>query len=468
MILKRFYDDKLAQASFLVGCVRTREAAIIDPNREVGAYVEAAAVEGLRITAVTETHIHADFLSGSRELAERTGATLYLSDEGDADWKYGFADQPNVRLVKDGDSIRVGKVRLDVMKTPGHTPEHISFILTDEPACAEPLCAFTGDFIFVGDVGRPDLLETAAGIKGTMEKGARGLFESLQRFKAKLPNDLILWPSHGSGSACGKSLGGVPVSTLGYEKKANWAVKVLDETEFVGRVLDGQPEPPAYFKQMKRMNKEGPSVIDGPAQVHLLPSQLFSDVIGSGEFVADVRSVGEFHKGFIPGTIGIPNGKSFTNWIGWLAPYDRPIYLVATSQEEVDAAVRDMYMIGLDHVAGWFGPEVFGGRNLVTMGQISPVEMARRFAAGELDVLDVRGTGEFREGHVSGAIHIPLGYLESRLGELSFDRPIAIHCQTGYRSSIGASLLAKQGRFDVFDVVGGFEAYLCEGLPVEI
>jgi hydroxyacylglutathione hydrolase len=207
---------------------------------------------------VTETHIHADYLSGTRELARRVGATAYLSDEGDADWKYGWANEPNVKRVRNGDAIRAGRVRLDVLATPGHTPEHVSFVVTDEAASPEPIGVLTGDFVFAGDVGRPDLLERAADMKGTMEKGARTLYASLARFRDAFPGHLLLWPGHGPGSACGKNLGGLPATSLAYEKLTNWGVRAASEAEFVREVLAGPAEPPVYFKHMKRMNKEGP------------------------------------------------------------------------------------------------------------------------------------------------------------------------------------------------------------------
>ncbi|MFN7843153.1 MAG: MBL fold metallo-hydrolase [Pirellula sp.] len=218
MLLKYFYDKQLAHASYMVGCQRTGEAIIIDPSRNVAQYVQAAAAEGLKITATTETHIHADFVSGSRELADTHGAKLYLSDEGDADWKYQYASQYDSQLLKNGDTIRVGRIKLEVLHTPGHTPESISFILTDEGGGAnEPMGIFTGDFVFVGSIGRPDLLETAAGVVGSAEKGARQLYRSVDKFLF-LPDHLQVWPAHGAGSACGKGLGAIPSSTVGYEK----------------------------------------------------------------------------------------------------------------------------------------------------------------------------------------------------------------------------------------------------------
>src|SRR5687768_9044585 len=263
MFLQRFYDDQLAQASYLLGCAATGEALVIDPSRDVAQYVETAKREGLRVTHVTETHIHADFVSGARELAAATGAQLLLSAEGGAEWQYAYAAGDGATLLRDGDVIRVGNVRVEAMHTPGHTPEHLSFVVTDTAGADRPMGVFTGDFVFVGDVGRPDLLERAAGYEGTMVEGARVLFRSLRRFKERLPDFVQIWPGHGAGSACGKALGAVPQSTLGYERLFNWGLAAEDEGEFVRAVLAGQPEPPKYFAEMKRINREGPRLLGG-------------------------------------------------------------------------------------------------------------------------------------------------------------------------------------------------------------
>ena len=251
MFFEHIYDKSLAQGSYLVGCQVTGEAIVIDAKRDVDTYVEIAKQNNLRITHITETHIHADYLSGSRELAAITGAKMYLSDEGGEDWQYEF---DHIGL-KDGDVIKVGNLSFEVMHTPGHTPESISFLLTDHPASDEPVMIFTGDFVFVGDVGRPDLLEKAAGIMGTKEEGAEQMYQSLEKFQ-KLPDFVQVWSAHGAGSACGKALGSVPSSTVGYEKVRNWALQFKDDKNgFINELLDGQPEPPKYFAMMKHLNK---------------------------------------------------------------------------------------------------------------------------------------------------------------------------------------------------------------------
>ena len=261
MLLKFFYDQALAHASYLVGCQKTGEAILIDPDRNIDHYLEAAKREGMKIVGTAETHIHADYVSGSRELAEKVGAKIFVSDEGPADWKYTFVRDYDHMMLNDGSKFTVGNIKFKVMHTPGHTPESISFILTDLGGGADkPMGIFTGDFVFVGSLGRPDLLEEATGQVGTAEPGARELFRSTERFK-KLPDYLQIWPTHGAGSACGKGLGAIPSSTVGYEKMFNEALQFDSEDAFVEYILADQPEAPPYFAIMKRLNKHGPKVV---------------------------------------------------------------------------------------------------------------------------------------------------------------------------------------------------------------
>ena len=473
MFFQRFYDTQLAQASYLIGCQRTGEAVVVDPNRDVQQYIDAAAKEDLRVTHVTETHIHADFVSGARELAQRTGATLLLSDEGDANWKYGFAGDVGARLLNDGDSFMVGNIRLDVMHTPGHTPEHISFVVTDTPAAAGPWGILTGDFVFVGDVGRPDLLERAAGFSGTMEAGARVLFHSLERFRA-LPDHLQVWPGHGAGSACGKALGAIPSTTVGYEKIGNWGVGTTDEDEFVRMVLDGQPEAPRYFAQMKRINKEGPRVLNGFPRPPRLEGSAIAGVIASRKIVVDTRPAAEYAKGHVPGTINIPLKGSFTTWAGWLLPYDRDVFLLVddAKSDKVDVAVRDLAMIGLDRVAGVFSSDALtawmsSGNTLGTIAQMTPMQASELLERGTATVLDVRGLAEWEAGHLPGVENIPVGYLTERIAQLPKDQPLILHCQGGGRSSIAASVLQAQGMTNVVNLAGGYSDWQRVGLPVE-
>jgi hydroxyacylglutathione hydrolase len=469
MFVKRFFEPKLAQTSYLIGCAAHKVAIVIDPNRDVDQYIQAAAAENSTIKHVTETHIHADFLSGARELAARTGATLYLSDEGDADWKYAFAASDRATLVRDGDHITVGNIDFEVLHTPGHTPEHISFLVTDGAVADEPIAAVTGDFIFVGDVGRPDLLEKAANIKGTMEAGAKQLWKSLEKFRAR-PDYLQIWPGHGAGSSCGKGISAIPHSTLGYEKRFNWAFQAKDEADFVASVLSGQPDPPTYFAEMKKLNKEGPRILGGFLRPPQRTAAEIGAIVAGGARVIDMRPAGEFAAGAIPGTISIPMNGSFTTWAGWLVPYDKDFYLIGDAAT-VDLAVRDLAMIGLDRIAGWFAPEVVGewaarsAAPLSVIPQITAQDLAQSLKHGGVTLVDVRNPGEWSAAHIDGARHIPLGRLEARLGEVPRDKPIVVQWAAGARSMIGASLLKARGVDRVINLVGGFGAWSKAGLP---
>lgn len=471
MLLRRFHDHKLAQTSYLVACDRAKEAVVVDPNRDAGQYLRAAESEGVRIAHITETHIHADFVSGALELAVRTGARLYLSAEGGPDWSYGFARSDNAVLLHGGDHIDVGDVRLSAMHTPGHTPEHLSFLVTDRAVADEPMGALTGDFIFVGDVGRPDLLERAAKVQGTMRESACALFASLRRFKT-LPDWLQIWPGHGAGSACGKGISAMPHSTLGYERRFNWAFAVADEEEFVRLVLDGQPDPPAYFAEMKRVNKRGPRVLGGfPRPVHLDPSTLGAR-LSSGATVVDTRETTSFATGHVPGTINIPLNKAFSTWAGSIVPYEQDVYLIVDGDAEGRAleAARDLAMIGLDRVAGYFGPEVLTAweRNgtLSTLPQIRASDLAPLVRKGEVTVIDVRNASEWGAGHVPQAPNVPLPTLAERIAEIPSDRPVVVHCQSGVRSTIAASVLRARGVERVINLTGGLTEWRDAGLPV--
>lgn len=471
MIFKRFFDETLAQASYLIGCARSGQAVVVDPNRLVDQYVAAAEADGVRVTAVTETHIHADYLSGTRELAARTGARMYLSACGTPEWQYTFVSDPMVTVLHDGDAIAIGNITLHAVHTPGHTPEHLLFLVTDGAVATEPMGACTGDFVFVGDVGRPDLLEKAAKIAGTSDGAARDLWRSLEAFK-RFPDHLQIWPGHGAGSACGKGLSAVPQSTLGYERRYNWAFGAADEEEFVRLVLAGQPEPPRYFGLMKQLNREGPALLGRlPAPERVGESRL-ETLLGEGAMVIDTRPAAAFAAEHIPGTLNIPLNKSFTTWAGSLLPYDRDLYLIMadTRPEVIETAVQNLVLIGLDRVAGYLGEEAIDlwaaeGRPIGTLRHLSAREMVET-GNGAL-VVDVRSETEWEAGHLPGAMHIPLPELEQRLNEIPADRDVVMQCQGGGRSAIAASLLKARGRDHVANLAGGYAAWVNAGLPVE-
>ncbi|HMO86729.1 MAG TPA: MBL fold metallo-hydrolase, partial [Lacipirellulaceae bacterium] len=351
MLLKYFYDKSLAHASYLGGCQRSGEALVVDPGRAVDQYLDAARAEGLRIVGSAETHIHADFVSGSRELAERVGAKLYLSDEGPPEWKYALADEYDSVLLTDGVVFSVGRIQLRTLHTPGHTPESISFLLTDQGGGADaPMGIFTGDFVFVGSIGRPDLLETAAGVVGSAETGARQLFQSVLRFR-QLPDFLQVWPAHGAGSACGKGLGAIPSTTAGYEKLFNPALQYANEQEFVDYILADQPETPFYFAVMKRVNKVGPALLASLPSVRAMsPGDL--PTIAAEALVVDVAAASQFAAAHVPGTINVP-ASNLVQWAGFFVDYEQPIYLILREQE-LTAALQSLRSIGIDKVAGFF------------------------------------------------------------------------------------------------------------------
>jgi hydroxyacylglutathione hydrolase len=367
----------------------------------------------------------------------------------------------------------VGNIRIDVLHTPGHTPEHLSFVVTDTAGATAPMGIVTGDFVFVGDVGRPDLLEKAAKVAGSADGAARALWNSLSKFRA-LPDHLQVWPGHGAGSACGKGMSAVPQSTVGYEKLFNWAFGAGSEGEFVAQVLADQPEPPKYFAEMKRLNRDGPPILGGFRRPPKLDAARLPELLAAGAMVVDARPGEAFTARHVPGTIHIPLGRSFTTWAGWLLPYDRPFYVMVSgdSPAPLDETLHDLSLIGLDGTAGWFGADAIAawgsaGRAYGRTATLTPEELAALRRRGEVTVLDVRGHSEWKAGHLPDVQNIPLGYLLDRLDEVPVDRPVALHCQGGTRSLIAASLLEARGITDVINLEGGFSAWEKAGLPVE-
>ncbi|MCC9603220.1 MBL fold metallo-hydrolase [Stieleria sp. JC731] len=469
MLLKYFYDKKLAHASYMVGCQRSKEAVIVDPGRDVEQYVSAAKSEGVEIVAVAETHIHADYVSGARELADRLGAKLYMSDEGPDEWKYQFLDEYPHEALHDGDSFKIGLVKFEVMHTPGHTPESISFVLTDEGGGADsPMGIFTGDFVFVGSIGRPDLLEEAAGLADTAEPGARDLFKSAERFK-ELPDHLQVWPAHGAGSACGKGLGAIPSSTVGYEKLFNPALQFTDENEFVEYILDDQPEAPKYFAVMKRVNKEGPAIIGQSYTTCDCDIDQLEKAIETGT-VIDLIAQSEFGKHHVPGTINLPNNMLAT-WAGWILDYDKPVYLIGEDNEsspaDMQEAIRVLQKIGIDEIAGVFKRNELVQENKTTESYASetPEELSESIQSGQVQLIDVRSKAEWRDGHIPEAQHRFLGKIPGNFDGLDKDKRVATQCRSGARSAIAASLLQAEG-YEVVNLTGGFTAWQKAGLPV--
>ncbi|PHN03700.1 MBL fold metallo-hydrolase [Flavilitoribacter nigricans] len=464
MFFQHVYDKTLAQASYVIGCQKAGVAIVIDPKRDVDTYLQIAQENKLKITHVAETHIHADFLSGARELQALTGAELYLSDEGGPGWQYEF---PHVGL-KDGSVFKLGNLKFEVIHTPGHTPESISFLLTDTPASQEPVMFFTGDFVFVGDIGRPDLLEEAAGFKGTKEAGAKDMYKSIERLR-QLPDHIQVWPGHGAGSACGKALGAVPSSTVGYEKIRNWALQYEnDEQGFIDYLLEDQPEPPKYFAMMKKLNKVDRPLLTEVPKPKELSKEEFQAAMDQGVKVIDTRKKGDFAAGYIPGTLNIQNNNSFPTWMGWLVAYDEPFILIA-EPEELDKLVRMLMRIGLDNVQGYV-PNVAVwqelGNELETETIISQEEVKELQQEADVQIVDLRGAAEYKAGHLEGADHVFVGTLEANLDKINKEGKVVIHCQSGDRAAIGYSVLAKNGFDNVVNYLGGYSDWVAGGNPV--
>lgn len=447
MFFQQVYDKTLAQASFFIGCQAKNEAIVIDAKRDIDSYLEIAKQNNMKITHIAETHIHADFLAGSRELAEVTGAKLYLSDEGGENWQYEF---PHVGL-KEGDVINVGNLSLKVMHTPGHTPESISFLLTDHPASEEPVMIFTGDFVFVGDIGRPDLLEEAAGLVGTKEIGAQQMFESLKKFAA-LPDYVQVWPGHGAGSACGKALGAVPSSTVGYEKIRNWAFQFGDDYEgFKNYLLSDQPEAPVYFAMMKKLNKvDRPLLVEVPEHPTLSVEEVekMDDIT-----LIDTRHKTEFAKGHLKDAINIQNNNSLANWAGWMIGYDENMVMIADEgyQEEI---TRKLMRIGLDNIKGFVTDLDSAELEKTKLVDADTVEAMKDNT--DTVLLDVRGISEFKAEHIPGAEHRFVGSFRKKLPTDIKDKKIIIQCQSGDRATIAASYLEKNGFNQVYNYAGSF------------
>jgi hydroxyacylglutathione hydrolase len=465
MFFQHIYDKTLAQASYFIGCQKAGVAAVIDPKRDVDTYLEIAKQNNMKITHVLETHIHADFLSGSRELREITGADLYLSDEGGEGWEYEF---DHVGL-KDGQTFMMGNLKFEVVHTPGHTPESISFLLTDTPASAEPVMFFTGDFVFVGDIGRPDLLEKAAGMTGTMDAGALEMYKSIKKF-SDLPDYIQVWPGHGAGSACGKALGAVPSTTVGYEKVRNWAFRFAnDEKGFVNFLLEDQPEPPKYFAMMKKLNKVDRPLLTSVPKLKQLSNTEMTDAMSKGVKLIDARGKNEFAQGFIPGSINIQGNNSFATWAGWYLNYDEQFILLA-DESHLDDLTRKLMRIGLDNIMGYVASTeayVQAGGKLETVKIVDTDTFKKVLEEPNVQVVDLRGATEFKSGHIKNADHVFVGTLLKNLDKVSKDKKVVIHCQGGDRATIGYSLLAREGYNNVLNYSASMNEWVAQGNAVE-
>ena len=471
MILKQIFEPRLAQYSYLVGSEKTREAILVDPMRDVDRYISIAEEENLKIVGIAETHIHADYLSGAREMAERFGFRIYVANSPDEEWKFNWLINGDYeyKLLNDGDVISVGEVELKALFTPGHTPEHLSFIVSDNSDNTGGI--LSGDFVFVGDVGRPDLLESAAGMTGAMLSSAKTLYRSLDIFK-DLPHSMQVFPGHGAGSACGKSLSPIPVSTVGTELTTNPSIlAATSEDNFVNFILDDQPEPPVYFERMKQLNKEGPPLLGKLPDPTLVSVKEIAGLIDHEEnLILDTRSWDEFKNAHIPGSIFSPLNSSFNTTAGCYVEPEKRIYLVI-QERFLKEAVNDLIRIGLDKIVGYIEPgdlKEYGelGGATSNIKDVNVHELNKMINEGKVNLLDVRRAAELEEiGYLEGAINVAHTVLMKRLSEVPNDKPVAVFCLSGVRAMYASSFLKKRG-YEPIIVQDGFKAWISAGYDV--
>ena len=461
MLLERIYDEDLAQASYFIGCQASGEAIVVDPRRDLGVYLDLAEKNDMQIIAVTETHIHADYLSGTRELAAKTGAQTYISDEGGPDWTYGPNFDGAVRL-KHGHRIKLGNIRVEASHTPGHTPEHLSFLITDGAQSDKPGFMLTGDFVFVGDLGRPDLLDEAAGFVDTRFQGAKDLFASLRDRFLTLPDYVQVLPAHGSGSACGKALGAIAASTVGYERNFSWWGQYLqndDEQGFIDELLSGQPDAHAYFGRMKVENKIGPAVIgDAPELIEYTVDELRSALEADAVIFVDTRHSSEVHAGTVARSLNIPGTSKAASYGAWV--YDpqteqRPLVLLTASLAEAEELRDHLVRVGIDTVHGYLTS--LDGLELVRPKLVQPEDLEE---FERVMLLDVRNHTEYAEGHLPGAEQLSGGRVLWNLDLLPAPETgtIVTYCQSGVRNSVTASALRRAG-YDVAELDGSYAAW---------
>lgn len=461
MHFKQFYLGCLAHASYLIGS--EGEAAVVDPQRDVDQYLEEAKANNLKIKYVIETHLHADFVSGHRELAERTGAEIVFGEQAGASFPH--------RKVRDGDELAIGKLVLRVLETPGHTPEGISILVIDPEASGRPSKVLTGDTLFIGDVGRPDL---AGGRGFTAAQMAEMLYDSLHGKLLTLPDEVEVYPAHGAGSMCGRNISKETSSTIGEQRKFNYALQPMSKDDFVRVMTTDLPEAPKYFSQDAEINRAGAASLQEVAKPAAMSPQEVQQLSASGHVVLDVRSAAEFGAGHIPGSINIGLGGQFAMWAASLIPLTTPLIIVAESEEKVQEAVTRLARVGIEGVRGYLEGGMLtwhqAGLEIAEVSQITVGELNEMLTSDSgLQVLDVRRPPEYNGGHVPRAVTAPLSILKEKIPSLTFDpkKPTAVICAGGYRSSAATSILEQQGFTDLRNVTGGTTAWINAGFSTE-
>ncbi len=462
MFFQRYYLDCLAHASYLIADDQTKVAAVFDPQRDVDQYIEDANARGLRIRYVFLTHFHADFVAGHIELRERTGAKIYLGEHADAEYQF--------TPIKDGDMLQFGQVRLKILSTPGHTPEGISIVVYDlDESDLKPHGVLTGDTLFIGDVGRPDLL---ASIGFDPDEMAGQLYDSLHLKLMQLPDPTLVYPAHGAGSMCGRQLGDEFVSTIGEQKAYNYALQPMTRSEFKTLVTADQPKAPKYFTHDSMLNRKDRQPLDEAIGAALNPIDL-SDVLSmrdDGAQLLDVRDSATFAAAHLSGSVNLGLNGQYATWCGTLLDTERPIVVVG-DLDQIEEAIMRLGRIGFDQVKGYLehGPKALGPRPDVVsrVDRVTVKALAGELSADDqLQVIDVRSVTEWESAHIENSVNLPLNELTERLDQIDRGATVALQCRTGYRSAAASSLLLKNGFENVLDVVGGLDAWTASGLPV--
>jgi glyoxylase-like metal-dependent hydrolase (beta-lactamase superfamily II)/rhodanese-related sulfurtransferase len=455
MYFKQFYLGCLAHASYMIGS--EGEAAVVDPRRDVDTYIDEAREQGFEIQHVIETHLHADFVSGHQELARRTGAKIYFGARAGA--RFDFVP------VVEGDEIRVGQVTLRFLETPGHTPESVSVLVIDRVSSEVPKAVLTGDTLFIGDVGRPDLL----GSKMSAQELAGMLYDSLHGKLLALPDSVEVYPAHGAGSLCGRNISSDTSSTIGRERQFNYALRPMPKEEFVRMMTTDLPEAPAYFSRDVAINRDGASELAELPDPAALAARDVEALQKKGAIVLDTRPAAQYGAGHVPGSLHIGLSGQFASWAGALISPRAPILLVAEEEEEVREARTRLARVGIENVAGYLAGGILewdrAGLPLTTMEQVNVEELDARLREGRAGrVVDVRRPAEWQAGHIPNAVHLPLNSLAENAAALDRSEPLAVICAGGFRSSIGTSILEQQGFTKVTNVVGGMAAWTGSGL----
>src|ERR1041385_5508358 len=456
MYFEQFYLGCLAHASYMLGS--EGEAAIVDPQRDVEIYLKAADEQGLKIRHIFESHLHADFVSGHLELAKRTGAKIYIGEQAGATF-------PHVPL-RDGSEVRFGKVRITALETPGHTPEGVCLVIADEEKSQEPWAVLTGDTLFIGDVGRPDLSKehTPLQLAGLM-------YDSLHQKLMKLGDQVLVYPAHGAGSLCGRNMRAERYSTIGTEKLSNYALQIRSRDEFIRQLTENLPSRPEYFLQDAQINRAGASTLSELRELPPITPAELNDLLQQGVFVLDVRPNGDFAAAHVPGSINISLAGQFASWAGAIMGLSASPVLIADTPEQYAEARMRLARVGIEDPRGILQGGVAAwkqaGFPVATMPQIPGQELSQR-RSSHLQLLDVRREGEWQAGHIEGAEWFPLDNFKISAPELDPSVPVAVHCQGGYRSMIACSLLQRAGIEKVMNVIGGFDAWRRDGLPIEV